>query len=186
MTRVSGSSIKASWTLRVPVRASRSLIEIVTALGADARGCPLRVDDFCDILSFPGGAVFFCSGPRRLPLMPSYQTIFFVISLVCAVPVLFWYYRRHSHPRFRPQVGEMVMVTLFAGLLSLGGSLLIGGMMDDPEQFRPGASMGSIPMPSAQGGADEGMDSSEDDRKDSKKSESGSRKGSGEDSGSRR
>jgi hypothetical protein len=118
--------------------------------------------------------------------MPSYQTIFFVISLVCAVPVLFWYYRRHPHPRFRPQAGEMVMVTLFAGLLSLGGSLLIGGMMDDPEQFRPGASMGSIPMPSAQGGADEGMDSSKDDRKDSKKSESGSRNGRGDDSGSRR
>ncbi len=118
--------------------------------------------------------------------MPSYQTIFFVISLVCAVPVLFWYYRRHPHPRFRPKAGEMVMVTLFAGLLSLGGSLLIGGLMDDPEQFKPGASMGSIPMPSDQGGADDDMDSSKDDGKDSKKSESGSGNGRGGDSGSRR
>jgi len=116
--------------------------------------------------------------PRVFPVfipMPSYQTIFFVMSLLCALPVVIWYYRRHSHPRFRPKVGEMVMVTLFAGLLCLGGSMLIGGLMDDPEQFRPDASMSIVPsMPGESSSGDSGSDRDES----SKKSDSGSRSGS--------
>jgi len=115
--------------------------------------------------------------------MPSYQTIFLVISLLCALPVLYWYYRRHPHPRFRPRFGEMVMVSLLAGLFCLGGSLLIGGLMDDPDQFRPSASMGSVVQPSAssQGSAVLGAD----DRRDGKKEESGRRERSGREPESR-
>jgi hypothetical protein len=120
--------------------------------------------------------------------MPSYQLIFFVLALICAAPVLFWYYRRHNHPRFRPKLGEMAMVTLFVVLLSLGGSMLLGGLMDDPDQFRPDAGMGAIPtgMGTVEGGG--GMER-ERSRNSSKSKESGSRDrsgGGGEQRGSER
>ncbi len=69
--------------------------------------------------------------------MLSYQFVFFIHGLVCSVPFLIWYYRRHPHPGFRPRIGEMAMMVLFAILLSLGGSMLIGGLMDNPGKFSP-------------------------------------------------
>jgi|GEM_PF-2042597 len=111
--------------------------------------------------------------------MPSYQTIFFVISLGCSLPVLYWYYRRNPHPRFRPKLGEMAMVSLFAVLLSLGGSLLIGGMMDDPERFTEDTGMGVTSAKDYARGEQRGNQREEreerDRRGDSSKKSSGSR-----------
>lgn len=104
--------------------------------------------------------------------MSNFQLVFFIIALVCAVPVLYWYYRRQPNPRFRPRIGEMVMVGIFAIMLSWGGSMLIGGLMDDPEQLRADGGMSTMPgMPSAPG-------ESEDEEEDSGKGEK-SRKGEG-------
>lgn len=79
--------------------------------------------------------------------MPSFQTIFFVIALVCWVPVIYFYYRSQKRKWFRPRLGEMVMVTLFAVMLSWGGSMLIGGLLDDPEQFSPAGGFSLMPAP---------------------------------------
>jgi hypothetical protein len=115
--------------------------------------------------------------------MPSYQLIFFIMALVCATPVLIWYYRRHSHPKFRPTLGEMAMVSLFAVLLSLGGSLLLGGLMDDPDQFSPESGMGSVSI--GGGGAEEEAGGAGESRdKSSSRKEGGSRNRSGSGDGS--
>jgi hypothetical protein len=99
--------------------------------------------------------------------MPSFQLIFFVIGVVCSLPFLYWYYRRNPHPRFRPRIGEMLMVSLFAVLLSLGGSMLIGGLMDDPEQFKPNDGFSAMPSDPAGSGPDQSNDQGEDTKKSS-------------------
>ena len=84
--------------------------------------------------------------------MSNFQLIFFILALICAVPVLYWYYRRHPNPRFRPRFGEMVMVGIFTVMLSFGGSMLIGGLMEDPDQLKSDGGMSTMPgMPSAPG-----------------------------------
>lgn len=116
--------------------------------------------------------------------MPSFQLIFFIIALVCSAPVLYWYYRRNPHPRFRPHFGEMAMVTLFAVLLSLGGSMLIGGLMDDPEQLKDQGGLGSMPgMPTPSSALQE----QENEREgSSRKQESGGRSRGGDSGGGER
>jgi len=109
--------------------------------------------------------------------MSNFQLIFFIIALVCAVPVLYWYYRRQPNSRFRPRFGEMVMVGIFIVMFSWGGSMLIGGLMDDPEQLKGDGGMSTMPgMPSATG-------ESEDEDEESGKGEK-SRKGEGSGRGS--
>jgi hypothetical protein len=117
--------------------------------------------------------------------MPSFQTIFFIIALICAAPVIYWYYRRNPHPRFRPRFGEMAMVTLFAVLLSLGGSMLIGGLMDDPEQLK--GQGGFSTMPSTPTASGSGQNEEESDREgSSRKQDSGDRGRGGESGGGER
>lgn len=117
---------------------------------------------------------FMVGSPTHLSFMPSFQLIFFVMGLVCALPVVFWYYRRNSHPKFRPKFGEMAMVILFVVLLSLGGSLLIGGLMDDPEQFT--SRDGFSAMPSK---VDVGADARSGNQREQRKESSGDRNRSG-------
>ena len=116
--------------------------------------------------------------------MPSFQIIFFVIALVCSVPVLYWYYRRNPHPRFRPRLGEMAMVALFAVLLSLGGSMLIGGLMDDPEQLKDQGGLGSMPGMPAPSGA--GQQEENERESSSRKQDSGGRSRGGDAGGGER
>lgn len=107
--------------------------------------------------------------------VPTYQLVFFVLGLICAVPFLIWYYRRNKHPRFRPRLGEMAMVTLLAVMLSLGASMLVGGVMDDPEQFNTKGAFSTIPP-------EPGTQSSEESSEDRDSRSDSSR---GRDSGSR-
>lgn len=83
--------------------------------------------------------------------MPSYQTIFLVISLFVAAPLLVYYYRRHPHPRFRPKIGEMAAVTLITVMACWGGSALLGTILDDPDQFKKEF---TLPAPSSPSGGD--------------------------------
>lgn len=92
--------------------------------------------------------------------MPSYQTIFLVISLLVAAPLLVYYYRRHPHPRFRPKVGEMAAVTLIAGMACWGGSALLGTILDDPDQFKKEFTLPTPASPS--GGGDVSLPGSSD------------------------
>ncbi|MFN0127311.1 MAG: hypothetical protein ACKV19_11565 [Verrucomicrobiales bacterium] len=107
--------------------------------------------------------------------VPTYQLFFFVLGLICAVPFLIWYYRRNPHPRFRPRLGEMAMVSLFAVMLSLGGSMLVGGVMDDPEQFNTNGAFSTMPP---EPGSQQSEESSNDND-----SRSGSSRGQGSGSG---
>lgn len=65
-----------------------------------------------------------------------FRIILFVISLIVAAPVMFYYYRRNPNPRFRPALGEMVLI----GVLTLGlcgtAAFYLGGVMNDPESVR--------------------------------------------------
>jgi hypothetical protein len=67
--------------------------------------------------------------------MQIHQLIFFIIGLLVAIPVLVHYYRRVPR-RFRPKLGEMAMVSLFAVLLCGAGALLMGSFLDDPDQYK--------------------------------------------------
>ncbi len=68
--------------------------------------------------------------------MTTYQIIFFVLSVLAALPVLVYYYRRSPNPRCRPSLGEMSMVSMFAFLICFTGSYFLGSVLDDPEQFK--------------------------------------------------
>lgn len=46
--------------------------------------------------------------------------IFFSVYLAVLAPVLYYYRRRNPNPRFRPSIGEMTMIAVFA--LMLGGT----------------------------------------------------------------
>ena len=67
--------------------------------------------------------------------MQLHQQIFFIVGLLVTIPVLVYYYRRGPR-RFRPKLGEMAMVSLFAVLLCGAGALLIGSFLDDPDQYK--------------------------------------------------
>lgn len=56
---------------------------------------------------------------------------FFIVFMVAAVPVLYYYQRKNPHPRFRPGFGEMTMVTVMAVMLCGGMAFGLGSL------FRP-------------------------------------------------
>lgn len=56
---------------------------------------------------------------------------FFIVFMVAAVPVLYYYQRKNPHPRFRPGFGEMTMVTVMAAMLCGGLAFGLGSV------FRP-------------------------------------------------
>jgi hypothetical protein len=92
-------------------------------------------------------------------MQPDYRIIFFVLSLLAAAPVLFYYYRRSPNPRFRPRLGEMALVSLFAVFLCGGFSYFVGGFMQDPDDFREIEALSQPPSP------DEARDEEDDPSK---------------------
>ena len=61
------------------------------------------------------------------------SAIFFVVGVIAVVPVLYYHYRKNPHPRFRPPLGEMVMLSLFALIFVGGGSYFMGTVLtSDP------------------------------------------------------
>ena len=73
--------------------------------------------------------------------------VFFGVFLAALAPVLYYYQRRNPNPRFRPGVGEMTMIAVFA--LFVGGlaSWFLGnffrGDQRSPEKFDHGAGWSS-------------------------------------------
>ena len=63
------------------------------------------------------------------------SAIFFVVGTIAVVPVLYYHYKKHPHPRFRPPVGEMVMLSLFALVIVGGGSYFMGTLMSSDPSF---------------------------------------------------
>jgi len=61
--------------------------------------------------------------------------IFFCVGVVAATPVLYYYYKRNPQPRFRPALGEMVMVSIFALFFIGGGSVLMGTLLSSNPKF---------------------------------------------------
>lgn len=69
--------------------------------------------------------------------------IFFVVGVIAVIPVLYYYYRRNPHPRFRPPVGEMAMISVFALMFIGGGSYFMGTVLTSDPDFdaqKPGVS----------------------------------------------
>jgi hypothetical protein len=98
-------------------------------------------------------------------MQPDYRIIFFVLSLLAAAPVLYYYYRRSPNPRFRPRLGEMALVSLFALFLCGGFSYFVGGFMQNPDDFREIEAISQPPS----------LDETEDSKDESReKSERGS------------
>ena len=54
--------------------------------------------------------------------------IFFGVFLAALVPVLYYYQRRNPHPRFRPGVGEMTMISVLALAIGGGASFFLGNV----------------------------------------------------------
>lgn len=69
-------------------------------------------------------------------LMYRPQCIVFLIFMTASLPVLQYYRRRQPNPRFRPSLGEMAMVTLFAAILSAGAGMGIGGLFNERLDFK--------------------------------------------------
>lgn len=71
--------------------------------------------------------------------------IFFVVGIIAVTPVLYYHYRKNPHPRFRPPLGEMVMLSLFALIFVGGGSYFMGTLLTSDPKFdenslkRPGS-----------------------------------------------
>ncbi|MGK0188929.1 MAG: hypothetical protein ACI9R3_004743 [Verrucomicrobiales bacterium] len=63
------------------------------------------------------------------------SAIFFVVGFVAVVPVLYYHYRKNPHPRFRPPLGEMVMLSIFALMLVGGGSYFMGAVLSSDPDF---------------------------------------------------
>lgn len=64
------------------------------------------------------------------------QTVFFAIFMAACIPVLYYYQRKNPNPRFRPSLGEMTMVSLFAiagcAVISFG----LGTLFDEDQDFK--------------------------------------------------
>lgn len=63
------------------------------------------------------------------------RLIFFLLSAPVAAWLLVRYYRKAPHPKMRPKAGEMALLALLALFFCGGGSLLLGILMADPDQF---------------------------------------------------
>lgn len=63
------------------------------------------------------------------------RLIFFLLSTPVAVWLLVRYYFKAPHPKLRPKAGEMALLGLLAFFFCAGGSLLLGFIMADADQF---------------------------------------------------
>jgi hypothetical protein len=69
--------------------------------------------------------------------MPTiYHGLFLAFTLLAAVPVLNYYYKRNPIPRFRPSFGEMTLVSLIALIICLAISWPMANLMESPESIR--------------------------------------------------
>ncbi|MDA0812512.1 MAG: hypothetical protein O3C21_09025 [Verrucomicrobia bacterium] len=63
------------------------------------------------------------------------SAIFFIVGVVAVAPVLYYHWRKNPHPRLRPPIGEMVMLTLFALMFVGGGSYFMGTLLSSNVDF---------------------------------------------------
>jgi hypothetical protein len=70
---------------------------------------------------------------------------FLLVSMCVVVPFLYYYARRNPHPRFRPKLGEMILVSMFAVGLACGGSLFMATILGVNPDFEK---MGEAGKPS--------------------------------------
>lgn len=98
------------------------------------------------------------------------QIIFFCAFFAAAVPVLFYIRRKNPDPRFRPNFGEMTLMTVFA-IFICGGMAFGLGSLFKPEN--DGRSMSK--KPDAGAGWSQGMTGGDDGGGRSRGSERSSR-----------
>lgn len=92
---------------------------------------------------------------------------FFIVFMVAAVPMLYYYQRKNPHPRFRPGFGEMSMVSIFAVIICAGMSAGLGTLFrpeNDGSMMNKKMDQGAG-MFNSGGGQDEGRDKSKDKKK---------------------
>ena len=61
--------------------------------------------------------------------------IFFGVYLAALVPVLYYYHRRHPHPRFRAGIGEMTLIAVIALLIGGSASYALGNLFRGDQKF---------------------------------------------------
>jgi hypothetical protein len=64
--------------------------------------------------------------------------IFFSAWLAVGVSWLYFHYRKNPHPRFRPSMGEMSMLTLMMLLVGGGISFALGGLFRTEKDLMKG------------------------------------------------
>lgn len=64
------------------------------------------------------------------------QVVFFSVFMAACIPVLYYYHRKNPNPRFRPPMGEMAMVTLFAVIGCAVISFGLGTLFNEDQDFK--------------------------------------------------
>lgn len=77
---------------------------------------------------------------------------FFIAFFAAAVPVLFYIQRKNPNPRFRPNFGEMSLVTLFAVFICGGMAFGLGSLFKPENDGRSMSKKPGLDLPSASGG----------------------------------
>ena len=73
---------------------------------------------------------------------------FFIVFLVAAVPVLYYIQRKNPHPRFRPHIGEMSLITLFAVFICGGMAFGLGSLFKPENDGKGMSKKPSVDIPS--------------------------------------
>ena len=91
---------------------------------------------------------------------------FFVAFFAAAVPILYYIQRKNPNPRFRPNLGEMSLVTLFAVFICGGMAFGLGSLFKPENDGKSMAKKPNLDSPSASGApAQEGGKSRTKERK---------------------
>ena len=82
---------------------------------------------------------------------------FFIVFLTAAVPVLYYIQRKNPHPRFRPHLGEMSLMTLFAVFICGGMAFGLGSLFKPENDGKSLSKKPGADLPSS-GGSDQSGD----------------------------
>lgn len=78
---------------------------------------------------------------------------FFIAFFIAALPILYYIQRKNPNPRFRPNLGEMTLMTVIAVFICGGMAFGLGSLFKPENDGRGSAKKPGFEMPSAGGGA---------------------------------
>lgn len=81
---------------------------------------------------------------------------FFIAFFLAAVPVLYYIQRKNPNPRFRPNFGEMSLITLLAVFICGGMAFGLGSLFKPENDGKSLTKKPSVDLPSSGGGQETG------------------------------